>query len=83
MIEIYGKPQCPYCDKAKAFCESQGFKYIYKTLEVDYTQEELLEQFPSARTVPQIVINGSKIGGYSELVNYIEETGYNGTGATL
>jgi len=21
MIEIYGKLQCPYCDKAKALCE--------------------------------------------------------------
>ena len=23
MIEIYGKPMCPFCDKAKAFCFSQ------------------------------------------------------------
>jgi glutaredoxin len=43
----------------------------------------LLEQFPNARTVPQIIINGDKIGGYNELVSYIEETGYNGTGLTL
>lgn len=83
MILIYGKPQCPYCDGAKSLCESRGFAYIYKTLDVDYTREELLETFPGARTVPQIVVNGSKIGGYAELVSYIEDTGYNGTGHTL
>lgn len=83
MIEIYGKPQCPYCDKAKRLCETRGYKFVYKTLDVDYTREELLETFPNVRTVPQIIVNGTKIGGYSELVNYIEETGYNGTGHTI
>lgn len=83
MIEIYGKPQCSYCERAKQLCETRGFKYTYKSLGTDYTREELLEQFPNARTVPQIVVNGTKIGGYTELINYIEETGYTGTGHSL
>lgn len=83
MIEIWGKPQCPFCDKAKALCEMRGYNYVYKSLGTDYTREELLETFPNARTVPQIIVNGTKIGGFSELSNYIEETGYNGTGYTL
>lgn len=83
MIEIWGKPQCSFCEKAKSLCEIRGFKYTYKTMGVDYTREELLEQFPTARTVPQIIVNGTKIGGYNELVNYIEETGFTGSGHTL
>jgi glutaredoxin len=83
MIEIYGKPQCPYCESAKQLCETRNFKYTYKSLGTDYTREELLESFPSARTVPQIIVNGTKIGGYTDLVKYIEETGYTGTGHTL
>jgi glutaredoxin len=83
MIEIYGKPQCPFCDKAKALCERMELTYTYKSLGADFTREELLETFPGARSVPQIIVNGTKIGGYTELVNYIEETGYNGTGETL
>jgi len=83
MIEIYGKPMCPFCDQAKQLCETRQFKYTYKSLGTDYTKEELLETFPGARTVPQIVVNGTKIGGYNELTKYIEETGYNGTGETL
>ena len=29
MIEIYGKTQCPYCDKAKALCEKEGLEFVY------------------------------------------------------
>jgi len=83
MIEIYGKPQCPYCEQAKALCEQMKLEYVYKSMGTDLIREELLEMFPEARTVPQIIINGTKIGGYNELVKYIEETGYNGTGMTL
>ena len=83
MILIYGKPMCPFCDKAKALCEQRGFDYEYKSLGTDYTKEELLETFPGARTVPQIVINGNKIGGWDQMVKYIEETNYTGTGYTL
>jgi glutaredoxin len=83
MIEIYGKPMCPFCDKAKALCETRGLEYTYKSLGTDYTKEELLETFPGARTVPQIIVNGTKIGGYDQLGPYLEETNYNGTGHTL
>lgn len=83
MIEIYGKPACPFCDKAKALCELRGLKYTYKSMGTDYTREELMESFPTARTVPQIIINGKKIGGYEQLMKYIDETGYNGTGYTI
>ena len=83
MIEIYGKPMCPFCEKAKSLCETRGFNYTYKSLGTDYTREELMEQFPNARTVPQIVIGGKKIGGYDQFTQYIDDTGYNGTGHSL
>ena len=83
MIHIYGKPDCPYCVKAKNLCETYGLTYQYYETGTDITKESLLKEFPNARTVPQIVVNGTKIGGYNELVSYIEETGYNGTGLTL
>lgn len=67
MIEIYGKPQCPFCDKAKALCEREGKEYTYKQLGEDFGREEMLELFPTARTFPQIIVNGEKIGGYTEL----------------
>ena len=67
MIEIYGKPACPSCTKAKAFCEKSQLKFAYYELDTDFTREELFEQFPTARTFPQIKIDGNDIGGYTEL----------------
>jgi len=67
MIEIWGKEQCPYCDMAKALCEQQKMDYEYKLLGFDFTREELMETFPGARTFPQIIVDGQKIGGYTEL----------------
>ena len=56
---------------------------MYKTLDLDFTREDILEKFPGARTFPQIIVGSNKIGGYDKLLAYIESTGYNGTGWTL
>jgi glutaredoxin len=66
-VIIYGKTQCPYCDKAKALCEQRNFDYTYKQLDTDFDREEMLKEFPTARTFPQIIFNGSKIGGFDAL----------------
>jgi len=67
MIEIYSKPSCPYCVRAKNLCEQEGYEYTYKMLDEDFTREELFEIFPGARTFPQIRIDGENIGGYQQL----------------
>ena len=66
MIEIYSKPSCPYCVRAKNLCEQEGYEYTYKMLDEDFTREELFEIFNS-RTFPQIRIDGENIGGYQQL----------------
>ena len=71
MITIYGKPRCPFCDRAKALCEQKGLDYEYKMLDADYTSDEFFETFPGARTFPQIIMNGEKIGGYAGLVELL------------
>ena len=66
MIEIYSKPSCPYCVKAKNLCEREGYEYTYKMLDEDFDRETLMETFPGARTFPQIIVDGEKIGGFTE-----------------
>ena len=83
MIVIYGKPQCPFCDSAKALCEARNLEYTYKQLGVDFNREEVLELFPGARTFPQIKVGETSIGGFDKLAPYLEGTNYNGTGYTL
>ena len=70
-VEIWGKENCPYCTKAKALVESKGMQYIYKQLGVDFTREQVFEEFPTARTFPQIKINNEPIGGYQELYDKV------------
>ena len=76
MIQIWGKPNCPYCDMAVNLCKTKNQIYEYKSLGKDFTSEELFEVFPDARTFPQIrvieewdtaVYEEEYIGGYNEL----------------
>ena len=82
-IEIWGKPACPHCDQAKRICEQRNLNFVYKQLGVDFEREEIMEQFPGARTFPQIRIDGKAVGGKDQFITYLEETGYNGTAHTL
>ena len=73
-IEIYGKKWCSYCYKAKQLCKRENLDFLYKELNKDFTREELLEQFPGAKTFPQIIMDGKKIGGYTELAIKLGKT---------
>lgn len=65
-VEIYSKPQCPFCVQAKALAEREGYELTYKMLDEDFDRETLMETFPGARTFPQIIVDGEKIGGFTE-----------------
>jgi len=68
--EIYSKTNCGYCDRAKLRLAKYNPK-IYM-LDTDYTREDFFEKFPNAKTFPQIILNGEKIGGYHELEKWFE-----------
>jgi len=72
MIEIYGKAECTFCDRAKVFCEINNLEYKYLQLDEDFTREEMLMMFPKAKTYPQITRNRIAIGGYDQLVESIK-----------
>jgi len=65
-VEIYSKPACSFCVQAKNLAEKKGYELTYKMLDEDFTKEELFETFPGARTFPQIIVDGDKIGGFTE-----------------
>ena len=39
-----------------------------------YTREDLLEAIPTARTVPQIFLDGELVGGFNELRTKLTES---------
>ena len=79
-VIIWSKYNGPYCDQAKALLKDRRIPFEERKIGDGYTKEELLEAVPTARTVPQIIINGASIGGFTELRKYIDETGFNGSG---
>jgi glutaredoxin len=70
LVEIWGRPGCSYCERAKQICKKFGLNYIYHQLDEDFTREELLERFPGAKTYPQIIVDGEYIGGHDDFVKY-------------
>lgn len=85
MITIYGKANCGFCTKAKDLVESRKLKYEYRDIGINqFTLDELHARAPVVvKSVPQIFIRSDYIGGYTDLIKYLESTGYNGTGESL
>ena len=66
-IKMYTKKVCPYCVKAKALLSSKGLQWEEVSMEDPEVRQMFIEQYPTVRTVPQIFINGDRVGGYEDL----------------
>ena len=56
MLVIYSKDNCQQCDSAKLLCQMKGVDYVVKTLDIDYTRDELMHVSPKARSFPIITV---------------------------
>jgi glutaredoxin len=74
MIEVYGKPDCVWCEKAKSLLESRNIPFNYFSVGEDVDLELIKEKFPGVKSVPIITVDGFRIGGYESLQGYLEET---------
>jgi glutaredoxin 3 len=66
-IQIYTTRWCGYCDRAKALLDAKGLAYEEIHVDSDPAFREKLLDLAGAWTVPQILIDGRPIGGYTEL----------------
>ena len=71
-IIIYGKTQCNYCERAKMVCEQRGFDYEYYEMWKDFELDFMLTKFPGAKTFPQIMVDDTHIGGYTDLMEFLD-----------
>lgn len=72
-VNVYSKDACPWCVKAINLLETTDLEFTESKLGKDFTREEILEQFPNARTFPIITLDGEWIGGYDQLSEVVEE----------
>ena len=71
--EIFGKPDCIHCEKAKFLCKQKEIEFTYQELGKDFEMGFILEKFPGAKTFPQIVIDGEHVGGYDDRSVFLKE----------
>ena len=68
-IKMYTTTYCPYCTRAKDLLKRKGFEV---NEEVDVTTSddlrvEMMEKSGGRKTVPQIFINGTHVGGFDDM----------------
>lgn len=69
---VYGKNDCPYCSMAKEELRILGIPFEYVNLqEIGKTAAEVTGR--DVKTVPQIYIQGEYVGGYDELMVFLEK----------
>jgi glutaredoxin 3 len=66
-IQMYTTRWCGYCVRAKSLLESKGLDFEEINLDDDPAFRQKLFDLTGGWTVPQILIDGDPIGGYTEL----------------
>ena len=66
-IRMYSTRWCGYCVRAKMLLASKGIEYEEVSLDDDPGFRQKLFDLTGGWTVPQILIDGKPIGGYTEL----------------
>ena len=73
-IILYTTPYCGYCRAAKHLLTKKGVTFT----EIDVSEDrglrqEMIDRAVGRRTVPQIFIDGTHVGGYEELADLERE----------
>ena len=66
-VQIYTTRWCGYCVRAKTLLDSRGVPYEEVGLDDDPAFRQTVHDLTGNWTVPQILVDGRPIGGYTEL----------------
>ncbi len=68
-VKMYTTQVCPYCVRAKALLKQRGVEQIEEIrVDLDPAQREAMMALTGRRTVPQIFIGQTHVGGCDDLV---------------
>jgi glutaredoxin 3 len=69
-VKMYTTAVCPYCIRAKQILKARGVTDIEEIrIDLDSTQRATMMQITGRRTVPQIFIGATHVGGCDDLVD--------------
>lgn len=67
-VRMYSTAVCPYCQMAEKLLTAKGVKEIEKIrIDTDPVQRAEMMEKTGRRTVPQIYIGDTHVGGYDDL----------------
>ncbi len=69
-VTVFTRPGCPFCAKAKEMLTEAGMTYEELVLNRDYT-ELTLRAVAGATSVPQVFVDGEKVGGSDDLEGWL------------
>ncbi len=68
-IIVHTKTTCSWCDKSKRWLKDRGYSFKTVIHDDDDERSNFYQKCgDNVRTVPQIFVDGKRIGGYRELV---------------
>ena len=68
-VRMYTTQVCPYCVRAKALLKQRGVDQIDEVrIDLDPGQRDQMIELTGRRTVPQIFIGSTHVGGCDDLV---------------
>lgn len=69
VVKMYTTAVCPYCIRAKQILKAKGVEQIEEIrIDTDPAQRDHMMQITGRRTVPQIFIGQTHVGGCDDLV---------------
>ncbi|HWK71774.1 glutaredoxin 3 [Pollutimonas sp. M17] len=67
-VTMYCTAVCPYCVRAEMLLKQRGVAHIEKIrIDLDPAQRAVMMERTGRRTVPQIYIGDTHVGGYDDL----------------
>ena len=68
-VKMYTTQVCPYCQRAKMLLKQRGVEAIEEIrIDVDSAQRDHMMAITGQRTVPQIFIGATHVGGCDDLI---------------
>ncbi|MEO8654984.1 MAG: glutaredoxin 3 [Ramlibacter sp.] len=68
-VRMYTTQVCPYCIRAKALLKQRGVEQIEEVrVDLDPVERERMIELTGRRTVPQIFIGDTHVGGCDDLM---------------
>ena len=70
---VYTKEGCPYCEKVKEVLQLTESKFVVYNLDEHFDRDSFYGEFGQGSTFPQVVVDGKKLGGCIDTVEFLKE----------